>query len=244
MRLISNKSYIEKREKIGLWAAMSGIVCLMGALFLTMFDPSQGTILTQDNVFWITMALIAVGFLASNIGNFYGEWFAGDDAPYKKMPAALKMLDDHYTLLMYKEPLPFVLVDPGGVTVLTVKTQRGDIVYQDNKWRHREKFGLFQRMIGRESLGKPDLDSADNVERMRKILAKRLPEGVEVPVQGVVFFSHPEAKLQLINPPVPGFSSTKNKFPAWMREAGRRPALSPEARAALEKALGLDAAEK
>ncbi len=62
-------------------------------------------------------------------------------------------MSDEYTLLIYRGPVPFVLVEPGGVTVLTVKSHAGKVVYTQNGWQHQQKWGFLRRFAGQEAVG-------------------------------------------------------------------------------------------
>ncbi len=226
MRIITNDAHIKTRTFLGERAPFVGLVLLGLATALIFLRPEW---------LWISMVFVWVGFIVSLTGSYLGERYVGPLAHHKKVPEALKGLDNRYTLLMYQTPLPFVLVDPGGVTVITVKSQGGVISYSDGKWRHRERMGLLRRLAGQESLGRPHRLIQAEIEEMRQHLTRLLPEDVEIPVRGVLLLINPNVQVEADEPPVPVLRLSQLK--RWLRKEGRWPKLSEEVAEQLNSAL-------
>ena len=230
MRLIVNEQHIAKRTKIGEIAPFVGLVLLIAATVLIFLKPDWT---------WATMVFVWVGFVISLIGGYLGSRYLGPMAHHKKVPEVLKGLDNSFALLVHKTPAPFVLVDAGGVTTILVRSQSGQITYQNGAWRHREKLGLLRRFAGQEGVGKPHRLAEMEAEDFRRFLGKRLPEGVDVPVRPVILFVNPDAKLDIEDlSPVPIFRASELK--RWLRRDGRRSKLSEEVRQQLFEALGIE----
>jgi hypothetical protein len=228
MRVYSNDPYIERREQVGRYLPLIGFAVLTGALALTWIAPG---------VVWPALTLVVIGFLASVFGSYYIDRFVGPSAHHRTVPTVLKGLGDDYALLMYETPVPFVLVEPGGLTVILVKGQAGKVSYEGGRWRHDQGMQLLRTFAGQETLGKPHRDLADLVARLERYLEGRLPEGVEVPVRGVVLFTHDKVQVETEEAPVPTFWSSKLK--GWLRGPGRLKNLPVETRRRLDEALGL-----
>jgi hypothetical protein len=173
------------------------------------------------------------------MGGYLGGRYVGPLAHHKKVPEALKGLENSFTLLMYKTPVPFVVMDAGGLTTVLVRGQNGRITYQNGKWRHKDKWGWLKRFAGQESLGRPDQLALLEAEDLRRFLHKRLPEGIEVPVRPVILFVHPDAIVEAADSPVPVFRESELK--RWLRREGRRPNLPKETVEALYAALRIEA---
>lgn len=230
MRLVVNEPHIEKRTKIGEIAPFVGLILLIAATALIFLRPDWT---------WATMIFIWVGFVISLVGGYLGNRYLGPLAHHKKVPEVLKGLENSFALLVYKTPVPFVLVDAGGLTTILVRSQSGQIVYRNGTWRHREKLGLLRRFAGQEGLGKPDRLAELEAEDLRRFLGKRLPEGVDVPVRPVILFVNPDAQIDLEEtPPVPAFRTSELK--RWLRRDGRRPKLSEAVQQQLFAALGIE----
>ena len=231
MRIVANESHIKTRMKIGERAPFVGLLVLVAAAVL---------LFVRQELMWASMALVWVGFLVSLVGSYLGERYVGPLAYHKRVPELLKGLDNSYTLLLHKLPVPCVLLESGGVTVFTVKTQGGLVTYQDGKWQHRQKMGFLRRFAGQESLARPDQMAHAEREIIEAAIARHLPEAVEVPVKSLILFTHPEVTLEIDNDtaPVPAIRGVEVK--RWLRKNAMRPQLAEEARTALEKALGVE----
>jgi hypothetical protein len=226
MDLVANESYIKTRTKIGERAPFVGLIVLVVATVLIFVQPGW---------MWATMAMVWVGFLISLMGSYLGDRFVGASAHHKRLPEALKGLDSDYTLVMYKLATPFVLVEPGGLTVLTVKSQGGTVTYEDGRWRHRQNLGFLRRFAGQESLGRPDRMLNAEISYVEELLAKEMAEDDAVPVRGVVLFTNPDVELHAEDAPVPALRAAEIK--RWLRKERLRPQLSDETMARLAKVL-------
>jgi hypothetical protein len=218
MRVIVDESHVKIRTRLGELAPFLGLLVLAVATLFVFLKPALG---------WATLILIWIGFIISLVGGYLGVRYVGPTAHHKRVPEALKGLGQRYVLLMYTTPVPFVLVDPGGVTTITVKSHGGHIIYREGTWRHQERMGWLRRLAGQEGLGRPYRAAASDAEEMRRWLEKRYPElAEEVPVRSVVLFVNPDIILEAEDPPVPTFRMAELKH--WLRRDGRRTRL-PEA---------------
>jgi hypothetical protein len=230
MHIVANESHINTRKKIGERAPFAGLLVLALSVVLVFARPDW---------IWQTMILVWVGFLISLIGSYLGDRFVGPNAQHKRVPEALKGLDNNYALLMYKFPVPFVLMEPGGLTVMTIKSQAGTVSYEEGRWHHRQKMGFMRRFAGQESLGRPHRTAEAEAEYLQDHLAKRLPEGVEIPVRSIILFTNPDVVLRVDQATVPVPALRAAELKRWIRKEPLRPHLSQEARRALAELLDL-----
>jgi len=217
MRIIINESYINTRARIGERAPFVGFVLLLAAMVLMFALPEW---------LWASMILVWIGFVVSLIGGYLGDRYVGALAHYKTVPKAFKGLSNHYILLIHHTLVPFVLLGPEGVWVITVKSQGGNITYQNGKWRHREKLGILRRFAGQEALGHPDRMAQAEAADFRRFLQKQLPAGIEVSVRPLLLFINPNVHLDVDDAPVPALLLTQAK--RWMRKQGHAPKLSED----------------
>jgi len=217
MRVIVDESLVRSRTRIGERALSVGLLLVLVTIILAVLRPE----------WWpLILILSSAGLSASLVGGYLGERFVGPLAYHKKVPLALKGLDDRYTLLMYKLPSPFVLVEPSGLTVIKVKSQDGNIVYENGAWRHREKWGFLKRFAGQESIGKPEQQAWTEVEQVNKLLKKLPLNDEEIPVRPLILFINPRVQLSADECPVPALRAAKLK--SWLRGPGRESALSDD----------------
>ncbi|MBN1250247.1 MAG: NERD domain-containing protein [Anaerolineae bacterium] len=233
MEVIANESHIRIRRKIGERAPLVGLLLLVVSTVLVFMKPEW---------IWGTMALVWVGFLVSLTGSYLGERYVGPNAHHKRVPEALKGLSSEYTLLVYELASPFVLVEPGGLTVISVKSQAGEIAYQNGRWQHKQHLGILRRFAGQESLGRPDRLADAEVEMVKRDLSKRLTaHAAQVPVRGVVVFTHPDVVLTVDAEAAPMPALRAAELKRWLRRNPLKPVLPDEVQNALQEALGLEA---
>ncbi len=228
MRIIVNDSRIKLRTKIGERAPFVGLIVLVASTIIVFAKPE-----------WMGLSMIVVwiGLLISLTGSYLGDRYVGPFAHHRKVPEALKGLPDDNVLFVYKLPTPFVLLEPGGVTVLTVKSHAGSVSFSGKGWKHQQKMGFLRRFAGQEALGRPDKLANGEVESLQVLLNKHLPEGMQVPVRGIILFTHPEVRLEVENPPVPALRSPELK--RWLRRHVLHPKLSEEVRLAVLGVFGV-----
>jgi len=227
MRIIANEAKIERRAKIGEIAPFAGLIMLVLATVLIFAKPEW---------MWGTLALVWVGLLISLTGGYLGDRYVGEQAHHKRVPESLKGFDDDYALLMYSTPVPFVFVEPGGLTVITVKSQAGEVAYEDGRWRHQQKLGWLRRFAGQESLGRPDRLAEAEVEVLENAFDDRLSEVEKIPIRAVILFTHPDVHLHAEKAPIPALRAAELK--RWLRKNPLSPPLSYETRMELADALG------
>lgn len=229
MRIIANETFIERREKIANIVPLVAMGVLFGSLVVSFLRPDW---------FLFTMALAVVGFFLSIIGTYFVQRFTGQLAHHKEVPKALKGFSDDYALLMYEVPgVPFVLVEPGGLTAILVKNHGGEVVFQDGNWNHNQRMKIVRQFGGEESLGRPDRQAEDLAQLLEDYANERLPKNVDVPVRGIALFINPDVELNAEDAPVPVIWVGKLKD--WLRNEGRRPRLPAEDREAIEEALDI-----
>lgn len=230
MRLVVDEKHIEKRVKIGGLAPFVGLILLIVPVVIVFIRPEWS---------WATMIIIPIGFLMSLVGGYLGTRYLGPLAHHTRVPEALKGLDNTYTLLIYKTPVPFVLIDPGGATTISVRSHGGEISYQNGKWRHREKMRMLKQFAGMEGLGKPHKLAEMDAEEFRRFLRKNLSGEVDVPVRSVILFVDPDVKLDIDDGlSVPAFRASELK--RWLRRDGRRVKMSEDAQKQLCAVLDIE----
>ena len=230
MRIVVNEKYISRRATAGRYLSLAGLLILLVAFIFSWIQVRSSVIMP------LTLgAALVLGIFASFIGGYYLERFAGPTtAHHIGVRESLKGLDDRYVLFQYVLPVPHVLLGPRGLTVIVVRSQPGEIRYADGRWTHRQRGKFFRELAGQERLGRPEVEVEEQVERMRRHLEKRLPE-VEVPIEGVVLFINPEARVEAKDLPVPVFFRKKVK--EWLRLSHASKSLPAAVRERVEEVL-------
>jgi hypothetical protein len=231
MRIVRNKRRINVLSSVGRYATLGGLVVLLIGLVISFVRPTWMVAL---------VASMALGFMLSVIGGFFADRYAGPLAHHKALAEVLKGLDYRHTLIQYLLPADHVLVEPGGCTCFVVKTQGGRIRYEDGekgRWQHKQRGKFFRRLVGQESLGRPDAEARQEVARLERHLNEEMARGNQVPVRGVIVFVNEDVQVEAEQSPVPVFYRKKVKD--WLRGPGDMEPLPDELRQELAAALGV-----
>ena len=116
----------------------------------------------------------------------------------------------------------------------TVKVRTAGGIIQDFYSRVER---VFRQIAGQEAVGAPDLEAERQIHKMRKWLARHVPDD-EVTVRAAIVFVNPNVDLDSEGSSVPAFYGKKVK--AWLRGPGKLKPWPAAARSRLEQALGID----
>jgi hypothetical protein len=232
MRVIRNERRIEMLSNVGQYGTLGGLLVLLAGLIISFARPE-----------WVLPVAISMGlgFTLSVVGGFFADRYAGSLAHHKALAEVLKGLDYQHTLLQYVLPADHVLLAPGGCTVFVVKSQGGEVTYEDGdqgKWKHRERGRFFRRLVGQAGVGRPDREARKEAEALRDYLGEHMEEADKVPVRPAIVFVNEDVQLEADDSPVPAFYRKKVKD--WLRGPGDLRALPEDLHERLAEALGTD----
>lgn len=216
MRVVQNTRRIRIGSAIGRTVPWIALAVLFAGLVISFVRPQW---------VWAMLVSVTVGLILSIFGGYFAEHYVGPLAHHAALARALKGLDDRYILVEYILPAPHVLVDPGGCTVLVVKSQPGEIRYANGRWYHRYRGKFFRQLAGQEGLGIPHLEAERQLGRLKRWFERRLP-GFEIPLRAAIVFIHPRVSLDAETSPVPVFYGKKVR--QWVRGPGARKPLPQE----------------
>lgn len=232
MRLIQNKRRINVLSSIGQYATLGGLMVLLAGLVISFARPE-----------WLLPVAIStgLGFLLSVVGGFFADRYGGSLAHHRALAEILKGLDYRHTLFQYVLPADHVLLEPGGCTVFLVKSQGGEVVYEDGekgKWKHHQRGRFFRGMVGQTGVGRPDHEAVREAQRLREFLEEQMEGAEQVPVRPVIVFVNEDVQLDADDSPVPAFYRKKVKD--WLRGPGDLRPLSESLQSRLAEVLGAD----
>jgi hypothetical protein len=217
MKIISNTKLISRNKKIGQILTFTAIAILLFGLVLSI----------QGNVEYITysyMALI-VGFLVSQFGIYFSNKFGRSPRPDEQVSAALKGLDDRYSLYHYATAASHLLVGPSGVWVLLPFQQRGTITYE--KGKYRQKGGnWYLKLFAQEGLGRPEKEAQYATEDIQKFFTRQMDADSVPTVNPLLLFTNPKADVKAQDAPYATVDSEKVKD--FLRKKAKDNAFPPE----------------
>ncbi len=174
-------------------ASVGGLLLLMASVALPMFYPALAS---------ISIALMAIGLGSAMVGIYFANRWVRKPRPEEQIDRAMKGLGDTYAICHYpKLPIDHILVTPTAIIVMETIAYQGMFIYKDNKWKENMTIGRAIRYIVEEHLGDPTRTVLSEVDYLKeKLKQEGLPE---VPIRGLVLFTHPAAIVEAKNPPVP-----------------------------------------
>lgn len=228
MEIVSNDSLIRRNARIGQIASIVGLLVLAAGMYISFAQPQ---------LFNLSLLALLVGFALSQIGIYFGNRWGKRPRPDEFINQALKGLDGKYTLYHYKTPASHLLVGPSGVWVLSPRSTRGTITYNEAKQRFVQKGGnLYLKIFAQESLGRPDMEINGEVESVKKYLTQRLPE-MELPeIQAALLFTNEATEVDAENAPIPTMQIKKLKD--FIRKTAKGQALSADTVSQISAAIG------
>jgi len=228
MKIIKNEKLIQRNGKIGQYVSLAALVVLGIGMYISFSKPE---------FFTYSVVCLIIGFIMTQVGMYMGGRWGKSPRPDEKLDAGLKGLHSDFNMYHYSSPVSHLLVGPSGVWVLLPYHQRGQITYDKNRWKLRGGGFLqgYMRIFGQEGLGRPDLDAENEVQTMKKFLAKKLDESDIPEIKPILVFTTDEAELDAGESPIPALKLKQLK--EFMRQGGKNRALSNEQIKTLTEAL-------
>ena len=184
MKIIKNEKLIKRNSTIGNYISLGALVVLGAGMYITFSRPELMT---------YALVALAAGFIMVQIGTYLGSRFGRSPRPDEKLDAALKGLQNEFSIYHFTAPASHLLVGPAGVWVLLPYHQRGQVTFRKNRWQ-MSGGGFMQgymRIFGQEGIGRPDLDAEGEASAVQKYLAKQL-NGSELPeIKAMHLQAHP-----------------------------------------------------
>jgi hypothetical protein len=206
MKIIRNDKLIRRNARIGGIATLGGLALLLGGMVFTF------TIRNPSQVGWSWLLLIA-GFIASQVGVYFGGRFGRSPRPDEQLDRALKGLDERYSIFHYTTAVSHLLVGPAGAWIFLPRHQSGKITYTKGRWR-QSKSGCVQaylRFFAQEGIGRPDLDIPVETQALQKFFQKNHADIEVPPIQTAVVFTHENVEVDADDAPAPSIPAKELK---------------------------------
>ncbi len=198
MKIIRNDKLIRRNARFGGIATVVGLGLLIGGMVVTV------TVRNTALIGWSWLLLI-LGFIASQVGVYFGGRFGRSPRPDQLIDKALKGLDERYAVFHYATAVSHLLVGPAGVWILIPRHQGGKVTYAKGRWR-QSRAGCVQaylRFFAQEGIGRPDLDIPVETQSLQKYFQKKLPDFSVPNIQSAVVFTSDNVELEVEDAPAP-----------------------------------------
>ncbi len=229
MRIIRDDKRIQRYGRIGQRLGLGGLGVLIAGMYISFKMP---------NYFSIAWLALLVGFTLSQISIFLSNRYGRRPRPDEHLDAALKGLDDRYTIYHDSAPTSHMLLGPAGLWVLLPRHQAGKITYEKGRWKQRGG-GFFQaylRMFAQEGLGRPDLDVDFESDKIKKFVQKKSPDLSLPEIQTALVITNDKAEIGDVEA-APFATVELKKLKELVRKKAKEKGLPPEKVEALQQAF-------
>ena len=228
MKIIKNEKLIERNGKIGQWMSLASLIVLGLGLYISFTVPEY---------FIYSIVCLVIGFTMTQISIYMGNRWGRSPRADEKFDAGLKGLHSDFVIYHFSSPVSHLLIGPSGAWVLHPLHQRGKVSYQKNRWKLSNGGFLqaYMSVFGQEGLGRPEIDAENEVQALRKFLAKKMDESAIPEIKPILVFTNDEIEVDAGDSP---FAAMRLKqLKEFMRQGGKNRSLSNEQIKALSDAL-------
>ncbi len=217
MKIITNTKLIERNKKISTYTTIAALVFLGLGLYLTLRnDPIS--------MFYSLIALF-LGVSVWQISIYFTNRWGAKVCPYELITAALKGLEDKYTLYHFSTPISHLLAGPTGLWVVIPILGGGRISYENGRWKQKGINSIF-KFFSQDKVGRPDAEARVEISDLDNALKKKNISVDSQMIKPVAIFFNPKAELATEGAPILCLPSGKVKD--YLRRLPKTPNLSPE----------------
>ena len=147
---------------------------------------------------------------------YMGNRWGRSPRPDEKFDAGLKGLHSDFNIYHYTSPVSHLLVGPSGVWILLPYHQRGKAEYVKNRWKMSGGgfMQTYMRIFGQESIGRPEIDAENEVQVLKKFLAKNMDEASIPEIKPILVFTSDEVEIEAGDSPmIPTLATRATRTP-------------------------------
>jgi hypothetical protein len=197
MKIYSNDKLIKRNKFLSRVTLILGLG-FMGFAFITLLNTE-----VSSSIFIPSMIAGVIGIVLSTINIPLSARFGASPRPDELISAALKGLDNSFSLYHYTTPVPHLLLGPNGIWVFNTYVVQGKVTYDSNKnkWKLVKSGRFFNRIFGSEGLGNPSLEAEATEKDFLKLIS-RFPEIQNLPdPMPVAVFTSKDITLEVDDAP-------------------------------------------
>jgi len=228
MKIIKNEKLIKRNGMIGNWTSMAALVVLGVGMYISF---------RRTDLFIYSLFALLIGFTLTQIGMYMGNRYGRSPRPDEKLDAGLKGLQNDFVMYHYTTPVSHLLVGPAGVWVVMPYHQRGQVTFENNRWRMKGGGFLqsYMRIFGQEGLGRPDIEMENEINSLKKYLSKKMEESKIPEINALMVFTNENVDIEGEDSPMPAIKLKQVKD--FMRQKAKEKKLPAETLNALRAAL-------
>ena len=211
MKIISDEKSIRRNAKIGTYLLIA-TMALFGVSIYVSWRGQDLTMFNEQTQIWIMTGALLLALICSQISSFFTNRFGRHPRPDEILAVCLKGLTKDYSLYVYMSPVNYLLVGPAGVWIIEAYYQRGNIVYEKDRWQQKGGGMLmaFTKLFGQEGLGRPDLELKSDMDTLTKEFKKSFGDDAP-PINAALVFYDPRVVLDADDAVVPTLKAKELK---------------------------------
>lgn len=204
MKIIKNEKLIKRNSTIGNYLSIGALVVLGTGMYIS---------IKRTDLFVYAMLALVAGFIMTQIGIYMGNRYGRSPRPDEKLDAALKGLQNEFSIYHYTTPVSHLMVGPAGVWVLLPFHQRGQMIFKKNRWQLKGGGFLqsYMRIFGQEGIGRPDIEADAEINTIKKYLAKQMEEADIPEVNAMLVFTADDVEIEAADSPLPAMKAKQIK---------------------------------
>lgn len=194
MKVIIDRDKLQRRARFSHAASLGGMLAILVSVALPLWRASLTTIST---------VLLVAGFVVATVGIYFANRWVKRPRPEDTIDQALKGSSDTWRMYHYAFAAEHLLATPNGLIAIDSCTLEGAFTYKEGRWRQKLTPGRAMRFFVEESFGNPIERALGQARTVQTWLESKLADGTRVPVQAMVVFVHPAARLEVQGSPIP-----------------------------------------
>lgn len=233
MVIIRDETRVQRLKRIATALILISMAVLLAGALITLTDNVE--------YFFISLIALPAGFLMSQAAMYLTHRYVRQPRPDQSLDDALKKVAKGSRIYHYVLTAPHVLLTPAGIIILIAKYQRGEITYDNGRWRQKG-IGFLSRSIGQESIGDPVREAELEIKALAKFISHNAPEVQEIPIGAlIVFTTKAKERLNVKHSPIPTMHVSKLK--GYFKQQTQKQTLSVADFDALQRAFDKKAAK-
>ena len=194
MKTIIDRAAMRRRASLAHTASLGGLLVLLGSVAVNLWKP---------DLTWLSGTMLFAGGAAAMVGIYFANRWVRKPRPEDILDKSLKGLSDQHRLYHYTRYGDHLLLTPNGLVILETVNLEGQFSYQDGHWKQKMSIGRALRFFVEERLGDPNRRIQEETSVLQQYLMEGLHSETQIPIQGLIVFTHPMAEVKIEQPPIP-----------------------------------------
>ncbi len=215
MRIETNEKLIQRNKQIATYLFLFSMTILIGGFFIANGQAFGIEALENfsDSLYLLVMPIVLIVGMTSTLFSVrMTNLWVRMPRPETIIEAGLKGIGKKGVLYNYYHfPARHVLIVPQGVFAIITRYQDGSYTVEGDRWKtHRSPLSRLFSIFRLDGIGNPTQDAVQAAEHIQRIMQSL---GINAPVQPLIIFVDPRAKLEIKSSQVPVLFADSKLFP-------------------------------